>query len=106
MAIPIVGYLVVVLATSVVSFVAYGWDKRQAVVGGRRAPERTLHLLAFLGGWPGAWLAQRRFRHKTRKLSFQITFWCIVVLHLAIVALVACAVYGTPSLKPDGNPGR
>jgi len=34
-----------------------------------------------LGGWPGALLAQQRFRHKTRKLSYQAVFWLIVLLH-------------------------
>ena len=33
-------------------------------------PEKTLLLLALLGGWPLAKLAQRRFRHKTRKQPF------------------------------------
>ncbi|WP_147463771.1 DUF1294 domain-containing protein, partial [Pseudomonas amygdali] len=34
-----------------------------------------------LGGWPGALLAQQVFRHKTRKVSFQIVFWLIVLAH-------------------------
>ena len=67
-------YLGLVAVTSLASFAAYGLDKRRAAVGGRRVPERTLHLLASLGGWPGAILAQRQFRHKTRKVSFQIAF--------------------------------
>ncbi len=49
----------------------------------RLAHPRTdrLHLLELLGGWPGAFLAQQVFRHKTRKLSFQLVFWGIVLLH-------------------------
>jgi uncharacterized membrane protein YsdA (DUF1294 family) len=81
----LVVYLVGVLVISGVTFAAYGWDKRQAVVGGWRVPERALHILAFLGGWPGAWIGQRRFRHKTKKLSFLIVFWCVAVLHVVIV---------------------
>ncbi|MDY7698634.1 DUF1294 domain-containing protein, partial [Pseudomonas aeruginosa] len=30
---------------------------------------------------PGALVAQQVFRHKTRKLSFQLVFWGIVLLH-------------------------
>ena len=89
-------YLVCVLVMSGICFAAYGWDKRQAVVGGRRVPERTLHILAFLGGWPGAWMGQQRFRHKTKKLSFLIVFWCVAGLHVAIVGSVAYTVYGSP----------
>ena len=43
-------YLTVVAVTSCASFVAYGLDKRWAAAGGRRVPERALHLLALLGG--------------------------------------------------------
>jgi uncharacterized membrane protein YsdA (DUF1294 family) len=43
-------------------------------------PEATLHLAELLGGWPGAFLAQRRLRHKCSKASYQIVFWGIVVL--------------------------
>ena len=46
-----------------------------------RTPESTLHLLELLGGWPGGLVAQQVFRHKTRKFSYQLTFWCIVGLH-------------------------
>jgi uncharacterized membrane protein YsdA (DUF1294 family) len=67
---------------SIIAFAAYGLDKRRARTGARRTRESTLHLLAITGGWPGAWLGQRVFRHKTRKLSFQIFFWLAVGLHV------------------------
>ena len=41
-------------------------------------------MLALLGGWPGAFLAQRYFRHKTQKVSFQIVSWLIVALHVGL----------------------
>jgi uncharacterized membrane protein YsdA (DUF1294 family) len=90
-----VAYLSLVAVMSCVCFVVYGVDKRQAAIDGRRVPERTLHLLAFLGGWPGALLGQRQFRHKTKKMSFLIVFWLIVVLHVVIVCAVAYAVFGS-----------
>lgn len=91
----VTGYLGLVAVTSLASFAAYGLDKRRASVGGRRVPERTLHLLAFLGGWPGAILAQRRFRHKTRKVPFLIVFSAVVVLHVAVVGAVAYKFLGS-----------
>ena len=78
-------YLAVVTLMSVVSFAAYGFDKRRARKDGRRIPEQTLHLMALLGGWPGALMGQRIFRHKTQKLSFRIVFWLCVALHLIVV---------------------
>lgn len=81
-----VAYLAVVLALSLVAFVFYGFDKRRAQRDGRRVPEKTPHLLALFGGWPGALMGQRVFRHKTQKLSYRIVFWLCVMLHLAVVA--------------------
>jgi uncharacterized membrane protein YsdA (DUF1294 family) len=85
-------YLIVVAMMSLVCFLAYGLDKRQAIHGGRRVSERTLHLLAFLGGWPGALLGQRHFRHKTQKVTFRIVLWMVVLLHVGIVSAVAYAL--------------
>ncbi len=70
-------------AMSMLTFVAYGIDKSRSVRGKRRIAEATLHLLALAGGWPGALAGQRFFRHKTRKLGYQLLTWTAVLLHLA-----------------------
>ena len=80
-----IAYIAVITIMSLVTFVAYGFDKRRAQTGGRRVPERTLHFMALLGGWPGALMGQRVFRHKTQKISFQIVFWLCLCLHLVLV---------------------
>ena len=90
----VVIYLSIVAMMSVVCFAAYGLDKRRATIGGRRIPERTLHVLAFLGGWPGALLGQRVFRHKTKKLPFLIAFWFVIALHVALVGTAAYVFFG------------
>ena len=82
-------YLLVALLMSVVTFVAYGIDKRRARTGGRRISEATLHWLELFGGWPGALAAQRLFRHKTQKLNYRLVFWSIVALHLSILTVLA-----------------
>lgn len=66
---------------SAIAFGLYGYDKKQARDGGRRTPEKILHAAEMLGGWPGALVAQQVFRHKTRKVSYQLVFWLIVLLH-------------------------
>ena len=78
-------YLAVVVVLSLVSFVVYGFDKRRAQTDGRRVPENRLHLMALFGGWPGALMGQRVFRHKTQKLVFRIMFWLCVMLNLAVL---------------------
>lgn len=77
-------YFALTLLMSLVTFVAYGWDKRQAVAGNDRLSESSLHLLALFCGWPGALVGQRFFRHKTVKLSFRFVLWAIVSLHLLL----------------------
>jgi len=66
---------------SVVSVALYGADKRAAGRGAWRIPEKTLHTVDLLGGWPGGALARRVFRHKTSKWSFLIVSWSIAALH-------------------------
>lgn len=69
------------LVISTLTFFAYRSDKRRADAGAWRIPESTLHIAELLGGWPGAFLAQRKFRHKTSKISFQFVFWAVVLGH-------------------------
>jgi uncharacterized membrane protein YsdA (DUF1294 family) len=68
-------------SASSISFLQYWQDKRSALCGRWRTPENALHLVELLGGWPGALLAQQCFRHKTRKATYQLPFWAIVVVH-------------------------
>src|SRR5579859_3587837 len=59
----------------------YARDKRRAQAGEWRISEKALHLVELLGGWPGAYLAQRRLRHKCSKGSYQFMFWLIVMAY-------------------------
>lgn len=83
----LVAYLI---AINTATFLTYAYDKHAARRGKPRVRERTLHLLALLGGSPAALAAQQLFRHKTAKRSFLLMFWAIVALQLsAIVYLLA-----------------
>jgi uncharacterized membrane protein YsdA (DUF1294 family) len=74
-----VGAYVLVLGS--LTYWAYAVDKRRAEEHEWRVPEARLHLLELLGGWPGAFLAQRRLRHKCSKGSYQVVFWLIVLAY-------------------------
>jgi uncharacterized membrane protein YsdA (DUF1294 family) len=69
------------LAISILTFFMYRSDKQSAVKGEWRVPEVMLHFFELVGGWPGAFLAQRIVRHKISKTSYQILFWAIVMIH-------------------------
>lgn len=64
-----------------VTWVLYFRDKRKAEAGEWRTPEAMLHLFELAGGWPAAFVAQRKLRHKISKRSYQATFFVIVALH-------------------------
>jgi uncharacterized membrane protein YsdA (DUF1294 family) len=44
--------------------------------------------------WSGVIVAQRRFRHKTRKVPFLAAFWGVVVLHVVLVVAAAYTLFG------------
>ncbi|CAB1207648.1 DUF1294 domain-containing protein [Acinetobacter bouvetii] len=63
----------------------YALDKEAALLGNRRVPEQTLHILSFLGGWPTAWLAQEKLRHKTQKQPFRKIYFCTIALNIILI---------------------
>jgi uncharacterized membrane protein YsdA (DUF1294 family)/cold shock CspA family protein len=73
--------MLVYVTASLLAFLVYAIDKSAARHGRWRVSEQTLHLFALAGGWPGALIAQRWLRHKSKKASFQSTFWVTVVLN-------------------------
>ena len=69
------------IVASIVTYFIYSADKSAAKNGARRTPEKKLHLLGMMGGWPGAVLAQKILRHKSVKQSFQHGFWVRVAIN-------------------------
>ena len=74
---------------SLLAFALYRVDKSAAIQGARRTPESTLQVASLLGGWPGALIAQRVYRHKTRKQPFQTVFWITVLANCAALIWMA-----------------
>ncbi|MFC1780760.1 DUF1294 domain-containing protein [Planctomycetota bacterium] len=72
------------IGISIITFLSYGYDKRRALRNSSRIPELILHILALLGGSPGAFLGQFFFRHKTKKLRFKIVFLMIVLVQAGL----------------------
>ena len=73
-----------VLGFGLITFLTYGYDKLQAIRGGRRVPERTLLMLALIGGALGGWAGMLIWRHKTNHASF----WIAQVIGTMAIAAV------------------
>ena len=80
--------LVYLAVMSLIAFAAFGLDKFKAKTNRWRIPERTLFLLAILGGGVGAFLGMKVFRHKTRHSQFVFGIPAIMVLQLALAGFL------------------
>ena len=80
----LIALLLYLAAVNLVTFAVYGADKRRAKKDRRRVSEKTLFLLAIIGGSVGALLGMKVFRHKTRHWYF---VWGIPAILLVQIAL-------------------
>ena len=82
----LLGYLA---SVNLLAFTVYGADKRRAKKDKRRVPEKTLFLLAIIGGSVGAWAGMYTFRHKTKHIKFTLGIPLILAAQAAVVIWLA-----------------
>ena len=80
--------LAYLIAINLTTFLLYGYDKFISSGERLRVPELNLQALSLLGGSPAALLAQKFFRHKTIKGSFQVVYWLIVIGQMGILVFM------------------
>ncbi|WP_209122054.1 DUF1294 domain-containing protein [Alkalihalobacillus sp. BA299] len=73
------------ICISIVGLMLMGLDKRWARERKNRIPERTLFVIAFIGGSLGVYIGMMQFRHKTKKFKFRIGIPMVIVLQIAIL---------------------
>lgn len=69
---------------NLIAYLVMSDDKRRARERKERTPERTLFLLAFIGGALGILISMYTKRHKTRHSSFVIGIPLLLVLNAAL----------------------
>ena len=73
-------------AINIITFIVYARDKRLAKkTNVRRIPEKTLLLLAAIGGSIGALIAMYTLRHKTLHKKFFLGVPAILIIQIAII---------------------
>ena len=85
---PVTVLCLVYALMSLVSLTAMGLDKRFAIQGARRIPEKRLFLFAALGGALGALTGMYLFRHKTKHWTFVLGFWALFLAQAAVLVLL------------------
>ena len=85
-----IGWLTVYLVVmNLVTFTVYGVDKWKARRQRYRVPEKTLFLLAILGGSVGALVGMHLFHHKTRHWYFRYGIPLILLFQIVLPLLAA-----------------
>ena len=77
-----------IIFMNVLAFALMGIDKRRAIRGAERIPERTLLLTGFLLGGPGLLLGALVWHHKTRKLKFRLGIPAAIIVNLLILVVL------------------
>lgn len=72
--------IIYLIGINIVSFLLMGWDKYCSIKKMWRISEKNLIGLSILGGGIGTFFGMIIFRHKTKKLLFQITIPLIVII--------------------------
>ncbi|WP_150274744.1 DUF1294 domain-containing protein [Paenibacillus tepidiphilus] len=78
------GILLWFVIINVIGYVVMAEDKDKARKRRDRVPEKTLFLLALMGGALGVLIAMYRKRHKTRHASFRIGIPLLLVLNFVL----------------------
>ena len=76
------GYLIFI---NMIAFIIFGIDKWKAVHDRWRISEKSLFILAMIGGSIGAILGMRFFHHKTKHKSFTIGIPVILILQVLCI---------------------
>lgn len=78
----IVIYFIII---NLIGFFIMWLDKRKAIKGSWRIPEKTLFIITALGGGIGTIAGMYTFRHKTRKIQFVVGFPLITILEIVTI---------------------
>jgi len=74
----------VYLLMNIISYQVMAADKVRAKKHRQRVPERTLFILAALGGGLGSMLAMRSKRHKTKHISFRLGMPFLLIVNIFV----------------------
>ena len=75
-------YLIII---NLVGLIIMKVDKQKAIKHQYRISEKTLWIIAIIGGAVGTTLGMNLFRHKTKHLSFKIGFPILAIIEILLL---------------------
>ncbi len=78
----IILYLITI---NIIGFLSMYIDKQKAKKGQWRTPEKTLLLIAVMGGSIGSLIGMYTFRHKTQKARFSVGIPMILIIQITLI---------------------
>ena len=81
-------FIIYIIIINIIAFIMYGSDKRKAIQGSFRTPEKVLIGVAIIGGSVGAYSGMHMFHHKTKHAKFFIGVPLIIIVQVISFFLV------------------
>lgn len=88
----IIVILIYLVVMNIIGFASMGIDKSKAKRGAWRIPEKTLFLIAILGGSIGSIVGMKQFRHKTKHKTFTIGMPAIFIIQVIIILYITVGI--------------
>ena len=79
-------FIIYLIVINLIGILIMYVDKRKAMYGRWRIPEKTLIIIALLGGSIGCMVGMKLFRHKTQKIKFVLGYPTILIAETIIIA--------------------
>ena len=80
--------LIYIVVINLIGFLIMGYDKYSAIRNFRRIPEKSLLIIAFIGGAIGIYLGVNSFRHKTKTPLFIYGVPILVLVNIGLFYLL------------------
>ena len=95
--------LIYIVIINLIGFLSMWLDKKKAIKHQYRISEKTLFLVAILGGSIGSILGMRKFRHKTKHWYFRCGMPLILIIQCILIGFLYKYLWGLGALEALGT---
>lgn len=81
----IIYFVIYLIVINLIGLFIMYLDKKKAMYGRWRIPEKSLIIIALLGGSIGCMVGMKLFRHKTQKIKFVLGYPTILIAELILI---------------------